>query len=507
MMHRFRFRAIGTWALLLLLPALAFAQANGELQIHQLNVGQGDAALIVSPLGETMLIDTGPTSSSSCQSGTGIITQLTSLGLTRLDYHVASHYHADHIGCSDLVVNRWPVQVAAYDRGTASLPSTQVYTRYANTVSLKRQTVSLGQQIVLDAASANPVIFRVVATNGNGVSGSLDENDRSVVLVLTFGSFDAIFGGDLETRGEAVLAATVGQVELYKVHHHGSSTSSTATFVNAIHPKVAALSMGAPNPFDHPTATALGNIHAIGSTAYWSTSGDGAAPGSMDVVANGTIRTQVPAGGASFTVTAAGASTTYTSWGVPPPTCTYIIDPTFASFGSGGVIAGATVNTASGCPWTAESNAGFVSILNGSSGTGPGTVTYSLSSTAFPRSGTMTIAGLTFSVSQAAPPFTDDPLQPGVSFIRAVHITELRVRMDALRERYELAPFGWTDASSVGTFVKAVHLSDLRTALAQVYDAADVELPIYTDPTLVPGVTVMKVAHVAELRAAMVAVE
>src|SRR5688500_17001466 len=61
-------------ALFCALPALAFAQANGKLQIHQLNVGQGDAALIVSPLGQTMLIDTGPFSASSCASETGIIT-------------------------------------------------------------------------------------------------------------------------------------------------------------------------------------------------------------------------------------------------------------------------------------------------------------------------------------------------------------------------------------------------------------------------------------------------
>src|SRR5687767_12012334 len=132
-------RRCGALGILLLLPSLAIAQANGQLQIHQLNIGQGDAALIISPLGETMLIDTGPTTASSCASATGIITQLMNIGLTRLDYHVASHYHADHIGCSDLVVNRWPVQIAAYDRGTTQLPSSQVYARYAAAVSLKRQ--------------------------------------------------------------------------------------------------------------------------------------------------------------------------------------------------------------------------------------------------------------------------------------------------------------------------------------------------------------------------------
>lgn len=492
-------------ALCLAIPTLAFTQANGQLQIHQLNIGQGDAALIISPLGETMLIDTGPTSASSCQSATGIITQLANLGLTRLDYHVASHYHADHIGCSDLVVNRWPVQIAAYDRGTTSPPSTQTYTRYASAVSLKRQRVSVGQQIVLDAASANPVTFQVVAANGNGVSGSLDENDRSVVLALSFGSFDAIFGGDLETRGEAVLAPTVGQMELYKAHHHGSSTSSTAAFIDAIRPKVSTMSMGSPNAFDHPTATALDNIHAHGTVVYWTTAGDGSAPGPMDVVANGRILAQVPVGGASFTVTAAGATTTYSSWA--SSVCTYSLNPTSVSFSSGGGAGAASVETQVGCEWSAAPNAGFVSITGGTSGTGPGTVSYAVSSTGYPRSGTLTIADLTFTVSQAAPPFTHDPLQPGASVIRAVHITELRVRVDALRERHGLGLFPWSNPSLVGTFIRAIHLTELRTALGDVYDAADSPLPTYTDPTIVPGVTVMKVAHVVELRTAVVAIE
>src|SRR5687767_2912116 len=175
-------RRCGALGILLLLPSLAIAQANGQLQIHQLNIGQGDAALIISPLGETMLIDTGPLSASSCASATGIITQLTNIGLTRLDYHVASHYLADHIGCTDHVVNRWPVQLAAYDRGPSNPPSTQTYTRYVNAISLKRQTVTIGQQITLDAASVNPVTFHVAMVNANGTAAS-DENALSVVLV------------------------------------------------------------------------------------------------------------------------------------------------------------------------------------------------------------------------------------------------------------------------------------------------------------------------------------
>lgn len=184
-------------ACLCLSPVRAAAQANGQLQIHQIRVGQGDAALIVSPMGETILIDSGPESASSCASSTGIITYLASIGLTHLDYHVASHYDADHIGCTDHINNRWPIQVAAYDRGTTSTPSTLEYGEYATSVAARRQTVFVGQQIVLDAGTATPVRFQVVAVNGNGVTYS-NENDRGVVLALRFGGFEyAVFGGDI----------------------------------------------------------------------------------------------------------------------------------------------------------------------------------------------------------------------------------------------------------------------------------------------------------------------
>ena len=127
----------------------ASAQANGHLQIHYLNVGQGDATLIISPLGETMLIDSGPYSASDCAGPTGIITQLTAIGLTRLDYHVASHYDDDHIGCSDHVLARWPVQRKALDRGTLNPPSTQTYTRYVAAVTvIQRHALEVGQEVL-----------------------------------------------------------------------------------------------------------------------------------------------------------------------------------------------------------------------------------------------------------------------------------------------------------------------------------------------------------------------
>jgi uncharacterized repeat protein (TIGR03803 family) len=103
--------------------------------------------------------------------------------------------------------------------------------------------------------------------------------------------------------------------------------------------------------------------------------------------------------------------------------------------------------------------------------------------------------------------FTDDPVVSGSTVIKAVHITELRSRIDVVRAAYGLGGYPYTGEISVGTTIQAVHINDLRTALAQAYSAAKRTPPTYaTDPTLTIG-TVIKAAHINELRTALVAIE
>jgi hypothetical protein len=101
------------------------------------------------------------------------------------------------------------------------------------------------------------------------------------------------------------------------------------------------------------------------------------------------------------------------------------------------------------------------------------------------------------------PVFEDDPLQPGVSAVRAVHINELRERIDTVRRRHALPAFPWTDHPVVAgaTPVRAAHLADLRTALREAYTSAGRIPPAHAEP-IVPG-TVIKATHIAELRAAI----
>jgi hypothetical protein len=106
------------------------------------------------------------------------------------------------------------------------------------------------------------------------------------------------------------------------------------------------------------------------------------------------------------------------------------------------------------------------------------------------------------------PTFTDPTLTAGASEIKGVHIMELRSRIDGIRIARGLSPYEWTDSplTQFSSVIRAVHITDLRTALAQAYVAAKLTPPTYTDPTLDGGIQ-MKVAHIAELRAAVIAIE
>src|SRR5439155_5092565 len=180
---------LSAFAMVLLLCTTGLGQANGKLQLHFMDVGQGDGAVLISPLGEVVLFDDGVRS--FCDRPKSYLQQL---GVTKVDYHIASHYHDDHIGCAAQVFADFPLQKQAIDRGGTYNSAT--YTAYVNSVGAKRTTAMAGMTITLDAGSANPVTIQIIALNGNGIS-TTNENDLSVVAVVHFGQFDTEIGGDL----------------------------------------------------------------------------------------------------------------------------------------------------------------------------------------------------------------------------------------------------------------------------------------------------------------------
>ena len=105
---------------------IAFGQANGKLQIHYVDVGQGDAAVLISPLGQVVLFDDGV--ENHCDKPVSYLAQI---GLTKVDYHIATHYHNDHIGCAQEVLTAFPLLADAYDRGGTTLDTYMLRTAIA----------------------------------------------------------------------------------------------------------------------------------------------------------------------------------------------------------------------------------------------------------------------------------------------------------------------------------------------------------------------------------------
>jgi hypothetical protein len=237
------------------------------------------------------------------------------------------------------------VGTAGYDRGGSY--SSATYTAYVNTLGAKRVTIVKNQVITLDAGAANPVLVRCVDLNGAGVYSGTDENSLSTVYKVTYGAFDEALGGDLPSVVEAAVGAEMGDVEVYKVHHHGSATSTSTGWLDATAPEVGIISVGTGNSYGHPTATALTNLHNKGVKTYWTQTGSGVAPNASWDKVGGTIVVQAdPGAGAAYTVAGSGFSDTYANGGGGGGTLTETRVASSVTMINGTVTSGSVANLA-----------------------------------------------------------------------------------------------------------------------------------------------------------------
>ncbi|MCP4571050.1 MAG: MBL fold metallo-hydrolase [bacterium] len=266
-------------------PMASFAA--GTLTITVLDVGQADATLIQSPSGRTLLFDGG-------DNGDGVdvvLPFLAAAGIDTLDWIVASHYHADHIGGLDEVLNRVPVHEAVLDRGWSY--TTATYTSYAAAAAPWRQTLIAGQ--VLDLGDG--VTVTCLALNGNGqlaspYNSSSKENEYDICLKVEYGGFDYFQAGDLignssaGTDIETSVAPLAGDLDVYHVNHHGSYTSSNAVFLATTQPEVSIISVGN-NGYGHPHQSVLDRLVTHGSFVYQTETGNGGTLPAVDLTVVG----------------------------------------------------------------------------------------------------------------------------------------------------------------------------------------------------------------------------
>jgi competence protein ComEC len=225
--------------------------APGPLRVHMVDVGQGDAFLVISPDGFVMLVDAGP--SSACDE---LGWYLASQGVHALDYTLLSHQHSDHHGSMAGMIDAFPAVVAAFDNGgTFSDSSDRAYRR---AVGRRKAPLSVGDTIDMGPQLSVEVLHADV--------GSGSENDNSLVIRLSHGDFDMLLGGDCEYACESSLE--VGATEVYKAHHHGSYNGSSPGLLARLEPLVALIPVGEGNAYGHPHGSTLRGLEELGVEVF-----------------------------------------------------------------------------------------------------------------------------------------------------------------------------------------------------------------------------------------------
>ncbi len=250
--------------LIIFLYPSAFSQV---LKIYQIDAEQGDAALVITPSGKTLLIDCGKKGQ-----GERISALLKKEGKNNIDVFICTHYHEDHYGGIDDLVNRQGISVLkAYDRGDkqylrAAKLKEKTYIAYqaavgSKAVHLKRERViSLDPEMTITCIASGGV----VAGESSPIPGN-DENDLSIAILLTYGKFSYFTGGDIESPTEKKIAMgnLVKNVEVCKADHHGAETSSDSMFMVMLSPSVIIISNGNDGEYQHPRKVILSRYNSL----------------------------------------------------------------------------------------------------------------------------------------------------------------------------------------------------------------------------------------------------
>ncbi|HYE96959.1 MAG TPA: DNA internalization-related competence protein ComEC/Rec2 [Rubricoccaceae bacterium] len=218
--------AVSAWA------GVARGDNSPRLDVVFLDVGQGDAALVTLPGPYHVLIDTGPRDPYFDAGARTVLPHLRRFGVRRLDAVVISHPHADHYGGLETVLREVPVGRVI----TSGQPSADSLWNAALAVARARR-VPVRSVRAGDTLAAGPAAHLHVLSPAALPELGDDPNDASVVLRLEYGATSFLFTGDAEAGSEAALLAHYGPAlrsTVVKVGHHGSRTSSTAPFVQAV---------------------------------------------------------------------------------------------------------------------------------------------------------------------------------------------------------------------------------------------------------------------------------
>lgn len=240
--------------------------AGDGLEVYFLDVGQGDSELIRIPNGEEdfhVLIDTGEYAYAD-----GLTEMLCSLGVEKIDALICTHPHTDHMGCMARIVQRFDIGAIYMPRlPDDQVPTTSAYEALLNAIEEKKLRVKAlraGTKISCPEGAS----FEVSAPEKDAVWEGI--NNYSGVIRLTYGETTFLFTGDAEKQSEKkILESGVElKADVLKCGHHGSSTSTSQKFLQAVEPAYVVISCGKDNSYGHPHQETMESLTESGARIY-----------------------------------------------------------------------------------------------------------------------------------------------------------------------------------------------------------------------------------------------
>ena len=229
--------------------------ATGEFKAHFIDVGQGDSEFLELPNGQTMLIDTGEYDQADT-----VETYISNLGYSRIDYLVETHPHSDHMGAMADVIK-------SFDIGEVYAPkvshTTKTYENFLDAVANKGLQINAterGMTIAADSGASIEVLSPYPNTDYD------DLNDWSIILKITYGNTSFLFTGDASSS--VINKAQAGDIDVLKVGHHGSKTSTTNELISTLQPTWAVIEVGTGNDYGHPHSQAIKALEKNKVTIY-----------------------------------------------------------------------------------------------------------------------------------------------------------------------------------------------------------------------------------------------
>lgn len=248
-MHKLKLKTRITAILILtsLIVALGNTFLRGyepaHLEVHFIDVGQGDCELIIGEMGKTMLIDSGVEKMSD-----KVIGYISSLGIKKLDYVVATHPDSDHIGAMDKIVEHFDVDHFFMPTAVSKSSDYKELISVLGKKNLPSKALYSGDELQFDNANMK-VLSPRMDKNYN------DTNSYSIVIKLIYQNTSFMFTGDATMENESDIVDDFDDIscDVLKLAHHGSSTSTSEYFLKRANPKFAVISCGKNNKYRHPS--------------------------------------------------------------------------------------------------------------------------------------------------------------------------------------------------------------------------------------------------------------